>query len=392
MRDKFKARRFHETIPRRLENFSGGIVLLLLLLSATGCVSRIAAGRIVAAPNQSPSSLNKKMAKFFNEKDFQKEFLPKGSANPFITQTIPVGPPDAKLKAMVLPPRDYHVKIISKVGESPDGKRHSLSLSFVPATNSFAPLKEPATIFILHGYTLTKESMMPWALLLAQAGYRVVLVDLRGHGQSTGWQVSFGKYETADLSRVLDYLTEKQLCDERVGVLGLSYGATLGLHWAAHDSRVQTVVAIAPYNQPDEAIERFAVEMKIPVSQKTAREAAAMAATKLDLKWSDWSGETAMRQIKQPVLLIGAEKDTISRPDDIARLKQFAASGSQSMQVPVANHIVVGLWFHDLTEPVTSWFDQHLERTPRSNGKQLLFSEKANGGNSPSKSVQQSPK
>jgi pimeloyl-ACP methyl ester carboxylesterase len=371
---------------KRFRVFFGVIALLPFLLSATGCAGRIAAGRIVAAPNRSPSSANKKMAKLFDG-TFQKQFL-KGSANPFIYRAIPVGPPDAKLKAMILPPQNYHVKITSKLGQSRDGKQKFLSLVLLPATNSFAPLKEPATVFLLHGYTLTKESMIPWGLLLAQAGYRVVLVDLRGHGQSTGWRVSFGKYETSDLSQVLDYLIEQHLCDEHIGVLGLSYGATLALHWAAHDSRVQTVVAIAPYNQPDEAIERFAVEMKIPVSQKTAREAAAIAATKLDLKWSDWSGEAAMKQMHQPVLLIGAEKDTISRPEDIAKLKQFAPGGSQSIQIAVANHIVIGLWFQDLAEPVKSWFRHHLERAPESNpDERVLFSDKTSGGDSPSKSI-----
>jgi pimeloyl-ACP methyl ester carboxylesterase len=366
-------------------------VFMLWLIGGTGCVSRITANRIIAAPNRFPSNSSKMFAKVWKAPVIQTNFFPIGSASP-VYRTIPVGPPDAKLKAIVISPRDCHLKMTSKVGESKDGKSNWLSLQFLPQpTNTFVALKEPATIVILHGYMLSKESMMPWAFLLAQAGYRVVLVDLRKHGESTGWQISFGKYETADLSRVLDYLIEQNLCDERVGVLGLSYGATLALHWAAHDSRVRTVVAIAPYNQPDEAMERFAKEMKISLSQKSIHEALTIAATKLKINWTDWSGETAVRQLKEPILIIGAEKDTICPPKDIEKLKQLAPSGSKHIQISKANHMVIGLWFHELAEPVISWFGEHLERAPNPN-ERLLLSEKTGGGDSSVNSIQQSPK
>ena len=42
------------------------------------------------------------------------------------------------------------------------------------------------TVFLLHGYGLAEFSMVPWAWCLAQEGWRCVLVDLRGHGKSTG--------------------------------------------------------------------------------------------------------------------------------------------------------------------------------------------------------------
>lgn len=359
----------------------GIIASLLLLLGTTGCVSRIAAGRIVSAPNRTPSGLNKKLERFFVQDKFQKRFLPDDKKNPFSFVTIPVGPPDAKLKAMILPPQNYPVKVVSKYFENTNS--YGMSFGFEPATNSFTPLKNPATIFLLHGYSMAKESMVLWAFSLAQAGYRVVLVDLRGHGQSTGWQVSFGKYETADLTRTLDYLIEKNLCDERVGVLGMSYGATLALHWAAKDSRVRTVVAIAPYNQPNEAMERFAIALKIPVSQKAMREGLEIASGKLKLNWTDWSGETAMRQLKEPVLLISAENDKICPPQDAETMKTFAPIGTQRIHISKANHFMIGYWFHELEKPVASWFAEHLEHATESNQeKRLLISEKTGGGDS----------
>ena len=52
---------------------------------------------------------------------------------------------------------------------------------------------------------------MPWALVLAKAGYRVVLVDLRGHGHSTGDRIYFGGIERTDLVQCLDALTQRHV-------------------------------------------------------------------------------------------------------------------------------------------------------------------------------------
>jgi pimeloyl-ACP methyl ester carboxylesterase len=375
VRHKLRNFRVPETNLRPLQNIFSCFALLLLLVGATGCVSQIAAGKIITAPNlqyrKQLKESGQSLAKFIS-------MAPAEITNSFRHFVIPVGPPEAKLSVIEMPGQNYHLTFDSKVNTRTNSVKKDFCLWGDFITNLvFQPLKEPATIIILHGYATPKETMMPWALTLAQAGYRVVLVDLRGHGQSTGDRIFFGKHETADLSHVVDYLRERGLCEGKIGVLGLSYGATIALHWAAHESRVATVVAIAPYNQPDEAMKRFAKEMKIPVPKNTAKKALAIAATKLDLKWNDWSGEAAIRQFKQPVLLIGAEQDAVTLPSDIATLKQLAPSGSKSILIPEADHFLIGFWFHDLREPVTTWFHEHLEGASK-NDPPLLISERAN--------------
>ena len=328
---------------------------MVVLLIAPGCgMSRLAANRIIAAPNlQQRAALAAWNSVWTN-------LLSKVTTNPLVSVTIPVGPPAAALSAMEVPPRDYHSRFVTNVERKPDGKG-SFSLGWEPEPrDTFQPRERPATILVLHGYGMMKESMAPWAFVLAQAGFRVVVVDLRGHGQSTGTKIAFGKYETTDLRQVLDYLMARGLCDEQVGVLGLSYGATLALNWAARDARVRTVVAIAPYNQPDDAIVRFAEMEKVPIPRRFVRAAAASAASKLDMKWSEWSAEEGIRHLKQPVFLVGGGKDVISRPEDILRLKQAAGGESNSLVVPEADHYVVGHWMHDLAGPITTWFRERL--------------------------------
>jgi len=341
--------------PRRSGKWLLGIIGIALTLVAPGCgISRLAANRIIAAPNQHQRGALAAWNSAWTN------LLAKVTTNPLVSVTIPVGPPEAALAALEVPPRDYHSRFVSTLERKPDGKG-SFTLRWEPEPrNTFQPLERPATILVLHGYGMMKESMAPWAFVLAQAGYRVVVVDLRGHGQATGSRIGFGKYETADLRQVLDYLMARGLCDERVGVLGLSYGATLALNWAARDPRVRTVVAIAPYDRPDVAIARFAEMEKVPIPKRMVRSAASSAASKLDLKWSEWSAEAGIRRLTQPVLLIGGGKDPISRPEDILKLKQAAGGETKSLAVPEADHYVLGFWMQDLAGPITTWFRERL--------------------------------
>ena len=333
----------------------GFVGLLASLWLTSGCgLNRFAANRIIAAPNLQQHRM------FAAWDSVWTNLLAKVTTNQPVSVMIPVGPPEASLSIMEIVPREYHTKFVTTVTHRPDGGG-SLALNWEPEPrDTFQPRGRPATIVVLHGYGMMKEAMAPWGFLLAQAGFRVLSIDLRGHGRSTGAQIGFGKYETADLSQALDQLKARGLCDEQVGLLGLSYGATLALNWAARDPRVRTVVAIAPYNQPEEAIRRFADMAGGRVPTRILRGGAAAAAAKLELNWKDWSGEAGLRQLQCPVLLIGGAKDPICQPADIEALQKAAGGETKTLVLPEANHYVVGVSFKELTEPITDWFRERL--------------------------------
>jgi hypothetical protein len=72
-----------------------------------------------------------------------------------------------------------------------------------------------ATVFVLHGIRDEKESMRGWGRMLADAGFRAVLLDLRGHGRSTGDWLSYGVVESRDLARALDSMEAQGLASSR---------------------------------------------------------------------------------------------------------------------------------------------------------------------------------
>ena len=85
----------------------------------------------------------------------------------------------------------------------------------VDVTNSIAiadPPRARGTVFVLYGVRDSKKSMRRWGDVVVGAGYRAMLVDLRGHGSSTGHVLSYGAREAEDLRRALDHLEARGLC------------------------------------------------------------------------------------------------------------------------------------------------------------------------------------
>jgi pimeloyl-ACP methyl ester carboxylesterase len=321
--------------------------VLTLLVAASGCaMGRFAGGQLITAPNQRMPASQWKPAWNY--------FIATVRTNPFTPVSVEVGPPAARLHALVVEPGDYHCRFAT--GLTTNGSRKTFNLMIQPATNvNFKFTEHPSTVVLLHGYGLSKESMAPWALALAQEGYRVITVDLRGHGESTGGQIGFGKYEPADLRQMLDGLIARGVCDERVSVLGVSYGAAMALHWAAADSRVRNVIAIAPYNQPDEAMVRFVSMMGLHVPSAVVRSGAYSAAYRLDVKWNEFSGEAAMRRITQPVFLIGGDQDVVSRPEDLRTMQSAARGKAEVLIMPDCVHQIIGFSMEQLLPPIATW-------------------------------------
>jgi pimeloyl-ACP methyl ester carboxylesterase len=335
------------------------ISLLLVCLLGNGCTSpRDIAQEVLEAPNQ-----HIKIPRIF-------EKVGVALATNFSRERIIVGPPPATLELMVMEPGDYDVKLnstFSKVPPQSPRDRPRYEFHFSSDLSHFTPKSKAApddirgTIFLLHGYGLDKEAMMPWGLVLAKAGYRIVLVDLRGNGHSTGDNIYFGGIERTDLVQCLDALRQQNVCQEPVGALGISYGAVLALQWAAIDPRVQSVVAISPYPDPEAAVNRYLKTFAPDLTAQTGREAAALVASRL-VEFPNLDTETAIRQTKHPVLFVRGENDEVCLKEDLSRFQAAAAPGSELEEVPLANHLLTGMCITQLRDPVTDWFDRQLAR------------------------------
>lgn len=110
------------------------------------------------------------------------------------------------------------------------------------------PAAPRATLLVFHGIRDSKSSMLGVGRRMAAAGYRVFLLDSRGHGRSSGRYLSYGVRESRDAQQLLDLLASKKLLVGPVGALGFSYGGSVAIQLAARDRRVIAVSSVATFS------------------------------------------------------------------------------------------------------------------------------------------------
>jgi pimeloyl-ACP methyl ester carboxylesterase len=280
------------------------------------------------------------------------------------TLRVPVpGPPAAEIALGVIEPGDYHQEYgLTVQTADPKAPKYSVLTRWQPLPADAPRIEPKGTIVLLHGFWMTREAVLHWAIHLAQAGYRTVPVDLRGHGASTGPWVTFGAAEAGDLEVVLDELQRLGLAGDRVGALGISYGASIGVLWAAHDSRVGPVVALEPFSDPREAIRQYARTMLSPAVNRTLsdgafRGASAKAARMAGFRWEQADVTAAVARLTSPVLFIHGGADTVIPPEHSRRLCAAAPSGSRMVEMPADDHFSLSMRLDGLTGEVVAWFD-----------------------------------
>ncbi len=157
------------------------------------------------------------------------------------------------LEAIILttPGRDQNIGALPGISyqdvtlDTADGLK--LSAWYVPGTR-------PDAVIIVHGIHANRAYLIPQAVILAQAGYHLLLFDLRGHGRSEGHEVTYGYREALDIEAAVDYLTG-QPGIQRVGALGHSLGAAAVVRAAAMDQRLQAIVIQSSFSSLAEAAE-----------------------------------------------------------------------------------------------------------------------------------------
>ena len=117
---------------------------------------------------------------------------------------------------------------------APDGL--TLAAWYVPSSNR-------AAVVLLHGAGSTRANVLAHARVLSGAGYGVLLLDARGHGNSAGHAMDFGWFGDDDIRAATTFLEEQPDVDpQRIGAVGLSMGGEEAVGAAASVPAIQAVV------------------------------------------------------------------------------------------------------------------------------------------------------
>lgn len=332
---------------RRFRNWLAGLVLVL---ATTGCGSFVAR-RMAQAPNSYPQWFGS-LARV--ELAFDQNFLTN-----FPAHFTEVGPPSARLRYRIVEPADYHLQV-SSTNWLKHGRSHftfNFHTSLPGQANAWSATPR-GTVVLLHGYGLAQFAMAPWAMRLAQDGWRCVLVDLRGHGKSTGQRIYFGVQETLDLSQLLDALTRAGQLAEPLAAIGESYGAALALRWKTVEPRLTGVVAIAPYAVLSNAVlnicRDYATWLPTGLVQTGLRQLPAV----LQVEPDELDTRTVLARRPVVALFVAGTEDKIAPPATVRQLYDQAAPGSELMVLPHATHEALPYYFDELSPPVLSWLER----------------------------------
>jgi uncharacterized protein len=111
----------------------------------------------------------------------------------------------------------------------------------------YIPSQNGAAVIILHGYGGNRVGELPRAMMLARAGYGVLLYDMRGHGESSPVLRSLGWVDVVDVDTAVTWLQNRDdVNPNRIGIFGFSQGGQVALRAAAQSNAIQAVAADGP--------------------------------------------------------------------------------------------------------------------------------------------------
>ena len=301
------------------------IVGILANLALHGCTSWIAHG-IVDAPNHGKAV------------DQVAQTATSELSELGVTRSlrVDVGPPAASLSCWIIDPPT------------------------TPSSNS----KPRGTILVLHGIRDQKRSQLSLGRMLASSGYRAVLIDLRGHGESSGDWLTYGVVESHDLVQLIDALEKENLISGPIGAMSASYGASVAIQTAALDPRIKAIVAIAPFSSLTDVVPHYVHHYGIGwlVPKQTILEGIALAGQLAKFDPQQASPLSAIASGDAHVLLMHGKDDHHIPCEHRQRLADAAPDRTQLILFDNEDHDSI---MADRTGVIaresTAWFDRWLK-------------------------------
>lgn len=188
----------------------------------------------------------------------------------------------------------------------------------------YAPGTRPQAVVLVHGIHANRAYLLPQARILSQAGYHVLLIDLRGHGYSEGRLLTYGYLEALDVRAAVDYLLARPGV-EQVGAIGHSLGGAAVVRAAAGDERIAALIVQSSYSSlrlaVEESFEQFAFVPQWPFAPLVI--ALAEARTGFQIEQVDSARDLAAMS-PRPVLIVHSLDDTLFPPHHAEQMYQAA--------------------------------------------------------------------
>ena len=230
--------------------------------------------------------------------------------------------------------------------------------------------KDELTLMLIHGLNRnrTGDNALELARRLFDRGFNVLLFDIRGHGESSGDRLSAGYFERWDILGAYDFLVQRGVPPEGVGLLGWSLGAGTALLAAAEEPGIKAVVSDSSFADVHDLIAQetaratvfpqWAVPVFVPGMKVIAR-------VLYGIDVGAVVPEKAAGTLGYPILVIHGGEDSRVPVEQSVRIYTSASAGSELWLVHGSDHADAVVDAPDeYVERVDAYFHSRLADNP----------------------------
>jgi uncharacterized protein len=256
-------------------------------------------------------------------------------ASGFSLQRFPVATADGyQLQAMMLEPT-------TAAGSTKRGQVVTAALQ--KAGLALPPGQMRGTLILLHGFNTRKEHLLTISERFCAAGFRCVIYDSRGHGDSGGQYATFGSHETDDLHRVIN--AARPLAGKSgfgpLGLFGYSMGGAIALQAQPGLPEVKALATAAAFADFRDIIAHEAARQYRGIG--TPLVPLVRGGTQWKAGFDPWDIRPveAARHLTCPLFLVQGTNDPLIPPAQAQKLAAAAGTHLWKLNlIPGANHNV----------------------------------------------------
>jgi len=196
------------------------------------------------------------------------------------------------------------------------------------------------TVVMVHGWTSSRREPMGKAGYVLDAGYNVLVFDLRGHGESDGDYTTLGLLEPDDVSSAVAFARSRD--PGPIALLGYSLGGALAVETGARDPAVAAVIEDSGFGSLENVyragFQRLTGLPALPFGLPLVE----IGQLDLHMRLSAVRPVTDAARLHKPLLAIVGTADRVVLPSEGYDIYRAAPGPKRLLVVPGAGHVDAG--------------------------------------------------
>ena len=207
-------------------------------------------------------------------------------------------------------------------------KLHTLMLHNPQPTNRY--------VLISHGYTDNHIGSLKYTKLYLDAGFNVLLYDLRGHGENADTFCTYSIREAKDIAALVQDFRNHFGTDVLLGIHGESLGAAASIACLKYQPDIQFVVADCAFSEIISVMKNGLHQMHLPAW--LVYPASLWTKVRFGFSYQEMRPIDSLKASTVPILFIHGEQDSFIFPVHSLQLQKAAHGYSEVHLIPGAGH------------------------------------------------------